>query len=193
MSIWKLEGFDPPDFFTSFKNIKFKKQIILVWCPIWSSFQMILFIYSTSGISDRSILLLFELVTGAAFSTQVRVGIFRTKVDLRKLKCRNRIQSCEGAEYSTQVSAPSHNSEQKKPSHVKVFSSTFSICKIAFVPATMATVAARTKIKNDDHRSSMSAVSVVALESPFETLISIPGGGGRVIGPPFLYWLSHSD
>ncbi len=145
---------------------------------------MILFIYSTSGISDRSILLLFELVTGAAFSTQVRVGIFRTKVDLRKLKCRNRIQSCEGAEYSTQVSAPSHNSEQKKPSHVKVFSSTFSICKIAFVPATMATVAARTKIKNDDHRSSMSAVSVVALESPFEALISIPGEGGGVSGPP---------
>ena len=48
----------------------------------------------------------FRTSEGAAFSTQVRVGIFRTKVDLKKLKWRNRIRSFEGAEYSTQVSAP---------------------------------------------------------------------------------------
>ncbi len=50
----------------------------------------------------------FRTSEGAAFSTQVRVGIFRTKVDLNKLKWRNRIRSFEGAEYSTQVSAPAY-------------------------------------------------------------------------------------
>ena len=48
----------------------------------------------------------FRTSEGAAFSTQMRVGIFRTKVDLKKIKWRNRIRSFEGAEYSTQVSAP---------------------------------------------------------------------------------------
>ncbi len=48
----------------------------------------------------------FRTSEGAAFSTQVRVEIFRTKVNISKWKWEKIIRSLEGAEYSTQVSAP---------------------------------------------------------------------------------------